>query len=96
MICGECGGANEPDSRFCRLCGTPAAKRCSACAKDLPADAVFCSACGTPVATPIPMRTPAGGLPDEAVRKTVTVLFADLGGSTGFGERIDPEIVPAR
>ena len=27
-----------------------------------------------------------------AVRKTVTVLFADLGGSTGFGERADAEV----
>lgn len=27
-----------------------------------------------------------------AVRKTVTVVFCDLGGSTGFGERTDPEV----
>ena len=31
----------------------------------------------------------AGGL---ALVLAVTVLFADLGGSTGFGERTDPEI----
>jgi class 3 adenylate cyclase/tetratricopeptide (TPR) repeat protein len=30
--------------------------------------------------------------PDTAVRKTVTVLFADLGGSTSFGERTDAEL----
>jgi class 3 adenylate cyclase len=33
---------------------------------------------------------PSGGV--DAVRKTVTVLFADLEGSTGFGERTDPEV----
>jgi class 3 adenylate cyclase/tetratricopeptide (TPR) repeat protein/ketosteroid isomerase-like protein len=30
--------------------------------------------------------------PSNAVRKTITVLFADLGGSTGFGERADAEV----
>ena len=38
--------------------------------------------------SPVPAPTRA----DDAVRKTVTVLFADLGGSTGFGERTDPEV----
>ncbi len=33
--------------------------------------------------------------PDAAVRKIVTVLFADLGGSTGFGERTDAEVARA-
>ena len=34
--------------------------------------------------------------PDAApheVRKTVTVVFADVAGSTGLGERLDPESV---
>ena len=30
---------------------------------------------------------------ERAVRKTVTVLFADLVGSTSFGEQVDPESV---
>jgi class 3 adenylate cyclase/tetratricopeptide (TPR) repeat protein len=52
---------------------------CSACGQENPAGARFCNACGAPLA--------AGG----EVRKTVTVLFADVTGSTALGERLDPE-----
>src|SRR6266508_4426342 len=41
----------------------------------------FCEVCGTPVAA-----SAAGEL-----RKTVTVLFCDLTGSTALGESLDPE-----
>jgi class 3 adenylate cyclase len=44
----------------------------------------FCSSCGTPVAGPEPV--PAG-----QERRLVTILFADVTGSTGLGERLDPE-----
>jgi class 3 adenylate cyclase/type II secretory pathway predicted ATPase ExeA/ketosteroid isomerase-like protein len=53
-------------------------------------DARFCDRCGAPVETPSPSAGPSAS--PAAVRKTVTVLFADLGGSTGFGERTDPEV----
>ena len=33
----------------------------------------------------------AGGPPQPEVRKTVTVLFCDVTGSTELGERLDPE-----
>jgi hypothetical protein len=52
------------------------------CGEDNPARARFCLACGAPLA-------PAGE-PRE-VRKTVTVVFSDLVGSTPLGERLDPE-----
>ena len=42
----------------------------------------FCLACGSPLA--------ASGTGRE-VRKTVTVVFSDLVGSTPLGERLDPE-----
>ena len=41
----------------------------------------FCNACGAEVAATAPPE----------VRKTVTVLFADVTGSTALGERLDPE-----
>jgi class 3 adenylate cyclase/tetratricopeptide (TPR) repeat protein len=56
--------------------------RCRSCARELVATIRFCDGCGTPVA--------AGG-PSGAVRKTVTAMFCDLGGSTGFSERVDAE-----
>ena len=83
MDCGGCGGQNRDDAAFCASCGSPLSLRCSSCARELAADARFCDGCGTPV--------PASGPGPGAVRKTVTAMFCDLGGSTGFGERVDAE-----
>src|ERR1700749_561212 len=55
---------------------------CAACGHELPEDAKFCSDCGAPVA--------AAAAPREQ-RKTVTVLFCDVAGSTALGESTDPE-----
>jgi class 3 adenylate cyclase/tetratricopeptide (TPR) repeat protein len=55
---------------------------CAQCGEDNPARARFCLACGSPLA--------ASGTGRE-VRKTVTVVFSDLVGSTQLGERLDPE-----
>jgi class 3 adenylate cyclase/tetratricopeptide (TPR) repeat protein len=56
---------------------------CGECGQRNPEEARFCLSCGTPLAE----RGAAG----HEVRKIVTVVFADLAGSTGFGERLDPE-----
>src|SRR6266540_2748892 len=55
---------------------------CPQCGKQNEPDARFCSACGTALTVPEPPRE---------VRKTVTVLFCDVTGSTALGERLDPE-----
>src|SRR5215217_9402924 len=55
---------------------------CAHCGEDNPARARFCLACGSPLAV-------AGT--GREVRKTVTVVFSDLVGSTPLGERLDPE-----
>src|SRR5947209_3010235 len=44
--------------------------------------AKFCSECGSPLAQP---QAP------ERFRRTVTILFSDVVGSTALGERLDPE-----
>ena len=98
MECGLCGTMNRAGARFCGGCGSPLAQRCANCKAELDAALRFCDQCGTPVTdeASISSTTPttaAAPLPDRsAVRKTVTVLFADLGGSTGFGERTDAEV----
>jgi class 3 adenylate cyclase len=53
---------------------------CRRCSAAVPAGARFCPACGA-------------GLGEGAIeeRKLVTVLFADITGSTTLGERFDPE-----
>jgi class 3 adenylate cyclase/ketosteroid isomerase-like protein len=89
--CPGCGFENREGKRFCVGCGTPLAVRCPGCSCEVDPGEKFCGECGTPLtvgAAPVadPATTPA------AVRKTVTVLFADLSGSTGFGERNDAEI----
>src|SRR6266511_5004897 len=55
---------------------------CPQCGKQNEPEARFCSACGAALAAPEAARE---------VRKTVTVLFCDVTGSTALGERLDPE-----
>ena len=57
---------------------------CPACGTQNPEVAKFCSECGGP------LWAPQLGPADEA-RKTVTVLFCDVAGSTELGEHLDPE-----
>ena len=49
--------------------------------------AKFCSNCGQPLEAQAAQRRP------EGERKLVTVLFADVVGSTAMGEQLDPEMV---
>jgi len=55
---------------------------CSNCGRTSPQDFVFCPACAAPLVSAPTARE---------VRKTVTVLFCDVSGSTSLGERLDPE-----
>ena len=55
---------------------------CGTCGAENPDGFRFCGACGSPLDEPKPARE---------VRKTVTIVFTDLSGSTAMGERLDPE-----
>ncbi len=55
---------------------------CPSCGRESPEDFAFCPACAAPLAPAAPTRE---------VRKTVTVVFCDVTGSTALGERLDPE-----
>jgi class 3 adenylate cyclase len=55
---------------------------CAACGHEIPEGAKFCPECGAPVA-------PAAAPREQ--RKTVTILFCDVAGSTELGESTDPE-----
>ena len=81
--CPNCQAETPPGARFCSACGTPLSDVCGNCGSTLAEGAAFCSACGAPVASE------ARGAPGE--RKLVTVLFADVTGSTSLGEQLDPE-----
>ena len=58
-------------------------KRCPSCGEENADKARFCQNCATALGEP---DAPAGD-----VRKVVTVVFADVTGSTSLGERLDPE-----
>src|SRR5688500_14431235 len=57
---------------------------CPDCGTDNPQGAKFCSECGAALAS-----SPVA--PGEETRKTVTILFCDVTGSTELGEQLDPE-----
>ncbi|TMK35358.1 MAG: zinc ribbon domain-containing protein [Actinobacteria bacterium] len=78
--CSTCGAENTAAASFCVRCGAALAT-CERCGAGLPQGVTFCPACGHRVAE---------GLPAGKERK-LTVLFADVAGSTGLGERSDPD-----
>jgi len=55
---------------------------CPSCGRKSPEEFAFCPACSAPLAPPARTRE---------VRKTVTVVFCDVTGSTALGEELDPE-----
>ena len=59
---------------------------CPSCGTANPEGARFCNACGSPLEAAPPSREQ---------RKTVTVLFCDVTGSTALGESTDPEALRA-
>jgi class 3 adenylate cyclase/tetratricopeptide (TPR) repeat protein len=60
---------------------------CANCGTENPSEARFCMTC----ASPLEARASARG----DVRKTVTVVFTDVAGSTPLGEQLDPEALRA-
>ena len=87
MTCPACGAGNRPGARFCLECGAALALRCASCNAELPPGARFCDECGTPVG-----ERPSAPAPTVA-RKVVSIVFADLQGSTALQETLDAESV---
>jgi class 3 adenylate cyclase/tetratricopeptide (TPR) repeat protein len=56
---------------------------CAQCGEENPGRAKFCLNCAAPLQPAVPSR--------REVRKSVTVLFCDVTGSTQLGEKLDPE-----
>ena len=57
-------------------------RTCPSCGRESPDEFAFCPVCGAALAPAPAVRE---------VRKTVTVVFCDVTGSTALGERLDPE-----
>ncbi len=107
MSCPDCGRDARQDAAFCDGCGASLTPECRACARQLRPGAQFCDGCGQPIDETVPgapERDPRAYTPKHLVdkilqsksalegeRKQVTVLFADVKGSTDLAEQIDPE-----
>ncbi len=80
--CSSCGAETDAGARFCPACGRALVEACPSCGAETRVGAQFCASCGHRLDR---------GAPKEEERKLVTVLFADLMGSTALGEQLDPE-----
>src|SRR4051812_42409892 len=106
MRCAACGHDNRETAVFCEACGTRLAIVCPRCSNELRPGARFCDGCGHAVASaigappvaaasehPAPVTTRPSAGPDalEGERKQVTILFADVVGSTALIQGRDDE-----
>ncbi|WP_283810400.1 adenylate/guanylate cyclase domain-containing protein [Bradyrhizobium guangdongense] len=82
MLCPACQTETLPDDRVCRSCGVSFALVCPNCQQPNLDAARFCGACGER----LHQQAPVGE------RKVVTVLFADIVGSTEMIGAGDPEL----
>ncbi len=95
MRCRRCEADNPQSARFCDSCGAELDRACGACGASNRAGARFCNRCGSKIdagdrQAAAPAAIP-GYLAGEGERKLVTVLFADLRGSTAMIRDLDPE-----
>src|SRR6516225_3013733 len=88
--CIDCGAEVLEGARFCPSCGVSQVRTCPVCGAEQQAAAAFCQSCGAVLQEGAIRSQPAMAAEE---RKVVTVLFADLAGSTALGERLDPEDV---
>ncbi|MGH2400514.1 MAG: adenylate/guanylate cyclase domain-containing protein, partial [bacterium] len=89
--CPACGVPNPESAKFCGNCGRALKSACPECGVDVPEGAKFCANCGIRLAGAGTAARGEQPVLTEETRKVVTILFADIVGSTGLMERLDPE-----
>lgn len=89
MRCSGCGFDNPAGTKFCGRCGAKLGAACPSCGTLNPEGFAFCGSCGASLTAPTPAPPAAPSAAEE--RKVVTIMFADLSGSTPMAERLDPE-----
>lgn len=91
MICPSCGSNND-GGKFCGDCGSPLPWQCGSCKSENPPGKKFCGDCGA--AAPVKLTSLQ---PKEPVarpeHRQLTIMFADMVGSTALGARLDREDV---
>ena len=107
MQCPTCRHHNADDAKFCAQCGTSLSVTCAVCGTVADRGAAFCTNCGaalpdtsattTELARYLPqelltkLESARSGRAMQGERRTVTMLFADIQGSTAAAEHLDPE-----
>ena len=104
MHCVQCQQENPGGAKFCGECGAALAPACPGCGTAYGLGQRFCWACGTRLPAPTSAVAPGSHIPRhlaerirtskaalEGERKQVTILFADLKGSTELLANRDPE-----
>jgi class 3 adenylate cyclase/tetratricopeptide (TPR) repeat protein len=98
--CPACGTLNEAGRKFCGECGTSLSVACPSCGTANVPGVKFCGECGTGLTdapamaagiSPAQPEVPSAAVPAGSERRLVSVLFADLVGSTTLAEDRDPE-----
>src|SRR5713226_3648197 len=87
VICPNCGTVNVPLAKFCIECGTALARK-GDITRPLPSPPTGSPA--SPLAYPSSNGNENRLLPPEE-RRVVTIMFADIIGSTPLADRLDPE-----
>src|SRR5690349_12238979 len=91
LKCASCGRSLRPTHRFCPNCGTPVVAAAAVGVEAPPAPPPSVPAPPQPSSGPS-LQVHAGPTLDLSEnRRLVSVMFADLSGSTVLGERLDPE-----
>src|SRR6266487_1537410 len=85
VVCPNCGTVNLPIARFCIECGTQLQPRSENTVPAVTAPQVVDARPASNGAVPTEVLLP----PEE--RRIVTVMFADITGSTPLADRLDPE-----
>ncbi|MGZ5904966.1 MAG: adenylate/guanylate cyclase domain-containing protein [Reyranella sp.] len=91
VACPRCG-ESALQGQYCDRCGTKIEKICRSCSAPNRPDARFCANCGTAFEAAADKKpAPAGPDTSGAQQKQVTILFADICGSTELISRMDAE-----
>jgi class 3 adenylate cyclase len=98
MICLGCGSKAD-GGKFCGDCGSPLPWECGSCRSENPPGKKFCRDCGAAatvsITTAVTLATSQRVEPNagRAEHRQLTIMFADMVGSTALGARLDREDV---
>lgn len=97
MRCPICGAENSSRAKYCNQCGSSLQSvTCPACGAANAPTAKYCNECGSllsAVRPPAAAQIPSLAALETEERRIVTILFADMTGSTSIADRMDPEEV---